>query len=327
MPSTVVTLIFPVTAPSGTWKCRSVSVLDRIKPAGTATSPILTTGCPVAARRLVPDTMISSVLPATAPAGGAVKLVIFGSTLKTIALGAVPVALVRLTGPVSAPAGTVAVTVVAVVAVGVTVTGPVNVTLVGPAKFVAVITTVAPTGAAAGMKAVARGGWSTVRFVALTAVPSMVVTLIFPVTAPSGTRKSSSVRVLDAIKPAGTATSPTFTTGWPVAARRLVPATVTTSPLPATAPAGGAVKLVIFGITLKTAVLGALPMELLRLTGPVSAPSGTVAVTVVAVIAVAVTVAGPVNVTLVGPARFVAVITTVAPTGAAGGMKAVARGG
>jgi len=102
---------------------------------------------------------------------------------------------------------------------------------------------------------------------------------------------------------------------------------VTTSPLPATAPAGGAVKLVIFGITLKTAVLGALPMELLRLTGPVSAPSGTVAVTVVAVIAVAVTVAGPVNVTLVGPARFVAVITTVAPTGAAGGMKAVARGG
>ena len=158
MPSTVVTLIFPVTAPSGTWKCRSVSVLDRIKPAGTATSPILTTGCPVAARRLVPDTMISSVLPATAPAGGAVKLVIFGSTLKTIALGAVPVALVRLTGPVSAPAGTVAVTVVAVVAVGVTVTGPVNVTLVGPAKFVAVITTVAPTGAAAGMNAVARGG-------------------------------------------------------------------------------------------------------------------------------------------------------------------------
>src|SRR5207302_8914503 len=224
----------------------------------------------------LPTAVISSLLPATAPAGGAVKLVIFGITLKTAVLGALPMALVRLTGPVSAPSGTVAVTVVAVIAVAVTVAGPVNVTLVGPARFVAVITTVAPTGAAGGMKAVARGGWPTVRAVALTAVPSMVVTLIFPVTAPSGTRKSSSVRVIDTIKPAGTATSPTFTTGWPVAARRLLPATVTTSPLPATAPAGGAVKLVIFGITLKIAVLGALPMELLRLTGPVSAPSGTV---------------------------------------------------
>ena len=99
---------------------------------------------------------ITSPLPATALGGE--KPVIFGSTLKITVLGAVPVALVRLTGPVSASAGTVAVTVVAVVAVDVTVTGPVNVTLVGVPKFVAVITTVAPTGAAAGMNAVARGG-------------------------------------------------------------------------------------------------------------------------------------------------------------------------
>ena len=45
-----------------------------------------------------------------------------------------------------------------------------------------------PTGAAAGANAVARGGCTTVRSVALSAVPSTVVMLIFPVVAPSGTR-------------------------------------------------------------------------------------------------------------------------------------------
>jgi len=232
--------------------------------------------------------------------------------------------LVRLTGPVSAPSGTVAVTVVAVIAVAVTVAGPVNVTLVGPARFVAVITTVAPTGAAGGMKAVARGGWPTVRAVALTAVPSMVVTLIFPVTAPSGTRKCSSVTVLDTIKAAGTATSPTFTVGCPVNARRLVPVTTISSALPATALGGE--KSVILGSTLKIVVLAPTPTGVVTLSTPVRAPEGTMAVTVVAVTAVGVTVTGPLNVTVLAPVRLMPAMTTDAPAGAAAGVTDVMRG-
>ncbi len=250
--------------------------------------------------------------------------VIFGSTLKITVLVPLPTPLVMLTGPVSAPAGTTARRDVAVTAVAVTVTGPVNVTSVAPVRFVPVIITVVPTVAAAGVKAVARGGCTTVRSVALSAAPSTVVTPIFPVTAPSGTRNCKSVSVLDTIDPGGTANAPTFTAGSPVGARRLVPVTSMTV-VPPTALGG--VKLVIFGATLKLAALGAVPIALVTLTGPVSAPAGTTARNDVAVTAVGVTVTGPVNVTAVAPVRFVPVIITVVPTGAAAGANVVARGG
>ena len=95
-------------------------------------------------------------LPPTA-LGGA-NPAIFGSTLKLPALAPVPIGLVMLTGPVNAPAGTTARSDVAVTAVGVTVTGPVNVTAVAPVRFVPATVTSVPTGAAAGVKIVARGG-------------------------------------------------------------------------------------------------------------------------------------------------------------------------
>ncbi len=72
----------------------------------------------------------------------------------------------------------------------------------------------------------------TARSVALTPVPSSVTTLIFPVTAPSGTRNCRSVSVLDTIDPGGTAKAPTLTVGSPVAARRFVPVRSMTVELP-----------------------------------------------------------------------------------------------
>ena len=153
---------------------------------GTTKAPTFTAGAPVNARRLVPVTSMSVVvLPPTALDG--VKLVIFGATLKISVLAPVPTPFVMLTGPVTAPAGTTAFSDVAVTAVGVTGPAPLNVTPVAPVRFVPVIVTSAPTGPVAGANAIARGGCTTVRSVALSAVPSTVMMLILPVVAPNGT--------------------------------------------------------------------------------------------------------------------------------------------
>src|SRR4029453_7295083 len=120
----------------------------------------------------------------------------------------VPTPLVMLTGPVRAPAGTTACSDVAVTPVGTAAIPPVNVTSVAPVRFDPVMVSAVPTGPIAGANAVARGGCTTVRAVALTDVPSTVVTLIFPVTPPLGTRNWRSVGVLDAIDPSGTVNVP-----------------------------------------------------------------------------------------------------------------------
>ena len=82
--------------------------------------------------------------------------------------------------------------------------------------------TVVPTGARLGEKPVARGGCCTVRFARLSVVPSTVVTLIFAVTAPSGTLNWSNVGVLPVIRPGGTVIEPTFTVRAPDSAWRFV---------------------------------------------------------------------------------------------------------
>src|SRR5262249_21818293 len=255
VPSTVVTLIFPVTAPIGTRNVRSVGVLDRIDPGGTTIAPTFTTGAPVAARRFTPLTSTSPALPALPPTALAgVNPDIVGATLKLAALTPVFTPSVILTGPVNAPSGTTTRNDVAVTFVGPTGAAPVNVTPVAPTRFVPAIVRVVPTGPAAGVNAVARGGWPPARFVALSAVPATVVTLISPVTAPIGTRNVRSVGVLDTIAPGGTTNAPTFTVGVPVTARRLVPLTITSVVLPANALAG--TKPVIFGSTLNSDVVG-----------------------------------------------------------------------
>jgi hypothetical protein len=118
-----------------------------------------------------------------------VKLVIVGGlmTVKLLALLAVPPDVVTLSGPVVAPAGTVAWIAVAEVTVKVAAV-PLNATDVVPVKFVPPIVTVAPTAPLVGLKLVIVGELATtVNALALVAVPPDVVTLSGPVVAPAGT--------------------------------------------------------------------------------------------------------------------------------------------
>ena len=64
---------------------------------------------------------------------------------------------------------------------------PLNVTAVAPVKFVPLIVTLVPTGPLVGVKVVIVGGNSTVKLLALVAVPPGVVTPSGPVVAPAGT--------------------------------------------------------------------------------------------------------------------------------------------
>ena len=64
---------------------------------------------------------------------------------------------------------------------------PLNCTAVAPVKLVPLIVTVVPTGPLVGVKLVIVGGLSTVKLVALVAVPPGVVTISDPVVAPAGT--------------------------------------------------------------------------------------------------------------------------------------------
>ena len=150
-----------------------------------------------------------------------------------------------VTGPVSAPAGTTACSDFAVTPSASPARRPANVTPVAPARFVPVIVTVVPTGPAAGRERRRPRRLQHRQLRRAQRRPSTVVTLIFPVTAPSGTVNCSCVAVLELSSPGGTVVPPTFTVGAPVAARRFVPVTSMIVVLPPTALPG--VKLVIFG--------------------------------------------------------------------------------
>ena len=64
---------------------------------------------------------------------------------------------------------------------------PLNPTAVAPVKFVPPIVTLVPAGPLAGVKLAIVGGGTTVKLLALLAVPPGVVTLTGPVVAPAGT--------------------------------------------------------------------------------------------------------------------------------------------
>src|SRR5437660_5902393 len=108
------------------------------------------------------------------------------TTVNELALVAVPPGVVTLSGPVVAPAGTVARIAVSEVTVKVALT-PLNDTDVAPVKFVPLIVTLVPTGPLVGVKLAIVGGLTTVNELALVAVPPGVVTLSGPVVAPAGT--------------------------------------------------------------------------------------------------------------------------------------------
>ena len=107
-------------------------------------------------------------------------------TVKLLVLVAVPPGVATLSGPVVAPAGTVAWIAVAEVTVKAALT-PLNVTAVAPVKFVPMIVTLYPSGPYVGEKLVIAGGWVTVKLLALAAEPVGPDTRIGPVVAPAGT--------------------------------------------------------------------------------------------------------------------------------------------
>ena len=180
VPPAVVTLIVPVVAPAGTVAVIAVAEFT-VKLALVPLNPTA-----VAPVKFVP--LIVTLVP-TGPLLGA-KLAIVGAfetvTVNALELVAVPPAVVTLSGPVVAPAGTVAVIAVAEFTVKLALV-PSNPTAVAPVKFVPLIVTLVPTGPLVGVTLVTVGAGMTAKLLALVAVPPGVVTLTGPVVAPVGT--------------------------------------------------------------------------------------------------------------------------------------------
>ncbi len=107
-------------------------------------------------------------------------------------LVAVPPDVVTAIVPVTAPVGTVAVTLVDETTLNVVAVVPSNLTAVAPVKFVPVIVTDVPTGPEVGENDVIVGAAAvTVNVPELVADPPGVVTVILPVVAPVGTMAST----------------------------------------------------------------------------------------------------------------------------------------
>ena len=232
LPPTV-TEIFPVVAPVGTVVVMEVAVLAVTTVVVPLNATVLLTGV---GSKFVP--VMVTVVP-TGPAAG-VNEVIVGSgavTVKLVALVAVFPATVTVIAPVVAPAGTVVVKDVAVLAVTIDVV-PLNATVLLAAvvlKFVPVMVTVVPTGPEAGVKVVMVGsGAVTVKSeVVCTVIQLFTVTEIFPVVAPDGTVAV----ILEAVAAVTLATVPLKLTTLLVGeGSKFVPLMITAVP---TAPEGG----------------------------------------------------------------------------------------
>ena len=154
VPAGVITPISPVVAPAGTVAWIAVSEVT----AKLAPTPLNATA--VAPVKLVP--LIVTLIP-TAPLVGA-KLAIVGglTTVNELLLVAVPPGVVTLSGPVVAPAGTVALTCVSEVTVNVVAPVPLKLTPLAPVKPVPVSVTLVPIGPLAGVNDVMLGATITV---------------------------------------------------------------------------------------------------------------------------------------------------------------------
>jgi hypothetical protein len=107
-------------------------------------------------------------------------------TVKLPVLVALPPGVVTLTGPVVAPAGTIARIAVSDVTVKVALS-PLNVTALAPLRLLPLIVTPVPTAPLAGERLAIAGGPTIANAPVLAVVPPAVVTLMGPVVAPAGT--------------------------------------------------------------------------------------------------------------------------------------------
>lgn len=234
------------------------------------------------------------------------------STVKFDELVPVPLGVVTLILPDTAPAGTVAVILVAEFTEKVVAATPPNFTAVAPVKPVPLMVTTVPTGPLVGVNEVIDGAVVTVKSDALVAVPPGVVTVIFPVTAPLGTL--AVIRVpAPFTENVAAATPPNFTE---VAPAKPVPLIVTEVP---TGPLVGE-KDVIVGVgapvTVKSVVLVAVAPPLVTVILPVVAPVGMVAVSWVPVgFQENVVALVPLNFTELAPTNPEPLIVTEVPTG------------
>jgi acetyl-CoA carboxylase alpha subunit len=261
VPAGFVTATGPVVAPTGTvaviWRSESTTKLAGV--------PLKVTELAVA--KLDPE-IVTSV--PTGPEVGAKEVTTGASiTVKLAALVPVPAGFVTATGPVVAPTGTVAVIWTSESATKLA-DEPLKVTDVAVVNSEPEIVISVPTGPEAGENEVTTGATSTVKLAALVPVPAPFVTATGPVVAPAGT-----VAVI------WTSESTTKLAGDPLkvtelAVAKLEPEIVTSVP---TGPEVGA-KEVTTGasITVKLAALVPVPAAFVTATGPVVAPTGTVAV-------------------------------------------------
>src|SRR2546427_10803030 len=310
VPAGVVTVSGPLLAPAGTVAWIAVSEIT-VKLAVTPLNA--TVVVPV---KLVP--LIVTLVP-TGPLVGE-KLAIVGgtTTVNPRVLGPVPPAVVTLTGPVVAPAGTAVWTAVSDDTVKPALT-PLNATAVVPMRFVPLMVTAVPTGPLAGERLAMVGGLSTVNVFALVAVPPGVVTLSGPVAAPAGT----AVWIALSEETVKLALTPLNATA--VAPLKLLPLMVTLAP---TGPLVG-VKLEIAGAftTVNPPELVAVPPRVATLMVPDEAPAGTVAWMALAEVTVKFALA-PLKATADAPGKFTPLRTPLVPTGPRGGGKpqSVGRG-
>jgi hypothetical protein len=174
LPSTVVMVIGPVVAPTGT-----VALIDVAEE--TLKLALTLLNCTEVA--VVNPEPVMVTLAAAAPLAG-VKLVSFGNTINLLLLVSTPAAVVTVMRPVLAVLGTVARSDVAEIRLKLAAT-PLNFTAVVPLRLLAVMVTIVLVVPLAGVKLFNPA--MIVKPVALLAVPPAVVTEIGPELAPCGT--------------------------------------------------------------------------------------------------------------------------------------------
>jgi hypothetical protein len=256
--------------------------------------------------------VIVTAAPICADVGVNEVIVGTGMTVKTAVPVTVPPGVVTEILPVVAPVGTRALTVVALSTVKVDAAVPLKLTAVAPVRFFPVIVTSVPAEPDEGENVVMAGAATTVKLVALVAVPSGVPTVIGPVAAPAGTAVVMDVSELTVNE----AAVPSNATE----AALLKPVPVRVTPVP-TAPSDGEKdESVGGGYTVKLVALTPVPTGVVTEIRPVTAPAGTVAVIDVAEAVWKVAAAVPPKATDVAPVKLVPEMVTTVPSGPEAGV-------